>query len=251
LLHQLGILDHYEQMFLLFDSMFGSIGTYYEQLKRHPLVRTDKDGVEVPAWDFLLRHFMLLSARQQLFFATGHLFRGHIIEVASHVRRAIEAAGIAYLSKSEPDLGELFHRNDRKEFSRRTPKNKILPESEPLALDLREDIDLANRLTHNNFESLASRMKHNFSSDEKKWSFDFKLYYHEIDLDDPGHFLRMALWMLRVGDRITRLFAASYDLPSSSLWYQNLDAFGIGLNSLYSELDALIRPASLRNGYTP
>ena len=245
-LHQLGILDHYERLFLLFDALFESLKIEHDRVKKNPLIRTTEDGTNVPALDFLLRCFMTISARQQLLFATGHLLRGHIMEIASHIRRAIEGAGIAYLSKSEPDLGDIFYRNDRALLTKRTPKSKILPATDPLTAELNGDVDLVNKLTHNNFESFASRMKHSFTTDEKKWSFDFKIYYHEIDLKEPGHFLRVSLLILRIGELVARLLAASQDLPSTSSWYQKLEAYMMRLNGLSAELDSLVRPESLR-----
>ncbi len=73
-------------------------------------------GIEVPTYDFILRLFMLQSAHEQYIFALGHLFRGHGSEVPGHLRRAIESAGIAYLSKSKPELGDVFMSGDPKKL---------------------------------------------------------------------------------------------------------------------------------------
>ena len=73
----------------------------------------------------------------------GHLFRGHVSEVFKDVRRAVEAAGIAYLAKSEPDLGDVFLSTDRKAMRNRTTSAKLFPRdsNDPLLVLLRETFD--------------------------------------------------------------------------------------------------------------
>jgi hypothetical protein len=65
-----------------------------------PFIRRDANGVETITLDFALRAQMVLSARMQLTYAACHLLRGHLTEIFGHARRAIEGAGIAYLSSN-------------------------------------------------------------------------------------------------------------------------------------------------------
>jgi hypothetical protein len=46
-----------------------------------PFTRKTDAGLEIPTYDFVLRLFMLQSAREQYVFAAGHLLRGHLSQI--------------------------------------------------------------------------------------------------------------------------------------------------------------------------
>ncbi len=109
LLSKHGIYGLYEPSIKLFEELFPAIQSNSSK-NATSFFRKTAGGIEIPAYDFQLRFYMILSAQQQFLFAVGHLLRGHITEVAGHIRRAIEGAGIAYLSKSKPEIAEYFQK---------------------------------------------------------------------------------------------------------------------------------------------
>jgi hypothetical protein len=184
---------------------------------------------------------MLQSADQQFIFALGHLLRGHASEVPGHLRRASESAGIAYLSKSKPDLGDIFMSGDEKKLRNATNATAILPPDNPLTADLLKSMNQASTLTHNNFVSFAGRADHDISIEDGQWSIRLGLdLYGSADL---GMFLRSALWMLRVMERVLRVLAASFDLPTTRDWSQELEQFRKRLDKVYIDLDQIVNPA--------
>jgi hypothetical protein len=230
-----GVLALYDRLSGLFEGMLEEVGKHYKATGRVPIVRKASNGSEVHAFDFSLRFYMALSARQQLIFATSHMVRGHLAEAAPHTRRAIECAGIAYLSKSEADLGDLYVSGDRKEFAKRTAIGKILPPSEPRTADLHAMLDTASNLMRDNFMSIVGKIEQNFAVTDTKWSLNLKLYNHEAP-DDFTHFIRVGLWILRAGERILKLLATSFELPDSP-WHRDLESFEQDLGGIYGRLD--------------
>jgi len=105
---------------------------------------------------------MSTSAYQEFLVAGGHLFRGQISQAYGHIRRAIEGAGIAYLSKTKPEIGDYFRNNDRNKFRNETSTKKILPPTDPLTAQLYNSVDKASSQVHNNFTSFANRLKESF-----------------------------------------------------------------------------------------
>jgi hypothetical protein len=73
-----------------------------------------------------------------------------------------------------------------------------------------------------------------------KWAVKIGLdLYGSADL---GVFLREALWMLRVMERVLRVLAASFDLSSTSDWYDELAKFKARLDKFYMDLDQIVNP---------
>jgi lipopolysaccharide biosynthesis protein len=197
-------------------------------------------GGEIPAYDFILRMFMLQSAHEQFIFALGHLFRGHASEVGGHLRRASESAGIAYLSKSKPELGDIFMSGDEKKLRKATAAQTILPPNDPLTADLLKSMNVASKLTHNNFMTFASRVETSLTIKDDKWTATVDLdLYGKLSL---GSFLRLSLWMLRVIERVLRVLAASFELLESSEWGSDLDQLKRRLDMLYINLDHIVNP---------
>ncbi len=156
-----------------------------------------------------------------------------------HIRRAIEGAGIAYLSKSKPEIGDYFRENDRDRFRKHTTTKKILPTTDPLTAQLYHSVDMASSQVHNNFKSFASRLKESFKVEGTKYSFKYTLHIHEVYQENLGYFLNACLWNLRAAERVFFLFAASFDLPKGP-WHQTHGHFRGELDRLYRELKDVI-----------
>ncbi len=240
-LTQHGILELYERVVSeLFDSLLPSLEKAAPP-GFFPFTRKSGD-LEVPTYDFILRLFMLQSAHQQYTHALGHLYRGHGSEIPGHLRRAIESAGIAYLSKSKPKLGDIFMSGDAMKLRNATGTKIIFPAHDLLTADLLKSIKLASELTHNNLVSFVSSVKkHEISFKDNRWAVRLTLALHGPS--DLGEFLRVALLILRAMERVLRVFAASLELPSTSEWFGELHQFKQRLDKLYIELDQLVNPS--------
>jgi hypothetical protein len=108
LLESRGLMALLERIPSLFDVLPREIEAAHHGSGDNPYVRTDASGQQTEAWDFILQVYMVQSAGMQFLHAVGHLLRGHSYELFGHVCTMIEAAGIAYLAKSEPDLGDAY-----------------------------------------------------------------------------------------------------------------------------------------------
>ncbi len=192
-LAQHGILDLYE---FVVPQLFAGLLPAAERAAPEdyfPFTRK-ANGRDVPTYDFILRLFMLQSSHEQFVFALGHLYRAHGSEVPGHLRRAIESAGIAYLSKSKPELGDVFISGDAQKLRNETRTRTILPPGDPLNADLLESVNYASKLTHNNFMSFVNRAKHDISIKDSQWSVRLTFAFHSGT--NLGGLLRLALWML-------------------------------------------------------
>jgi len=220
LLKKYSIYELYEQVPNLFDNLLPALqrnttAGYF------PFIRKTPGGLDVPTYDFVLRLFMFQSVHEQFIFAVGHLLRGHLSQIPGHLRRAIESAGIAYLSKSKPQLGEIFMSGDPKKLRNATSTKTILPPNDPVTAPLIGSMDFANSLTHSNFISFANRAEHSLQMDASKWSISIAIDLYRTDL---GGFLGMSLWFLRVMERVLRVLAASLDLPDCD-WSAGLERY--------------------------
>jgi hypothetical protein len=59
---------------------------------------------------------------------------------------------------------------------------------------------------------------------------------------DLGEFLRLTLLILRAMERMLRVFAASFNLPLTSDWFNDLERLRVRLDRLYIELDEIVNP---------
>lgn len=239
LLGHYGILKMYDRLTAVYDELHQEIIDHITSSTGFPFMRTNAQGNKVPAWDLFLRIYMLASAYQEFTIAGGHLFRGHISQAYGHIRRAIEGAGIAYLSKSKPEIGDYFRDNDRERFRKHTTTKKILPTTNPLTAQLYHSVDMASSQVHNNFTSFASRLKESFKVEGTRYSFKYTLHIHEVDQENLGYFLNACLWNLRAAERVFLLFAASFDLPKGE-WHKTHELFRGELDRLYRELKDVI-----------
>ena len=222
-LERVEALGLYKRMPDLFDSLLQAVKQNMPA-GAMPFVRHDAKGVETIALDFPLRVQMALSAKVQFTYAAGHLLRGHLTEIFGHARRAIEGAGIAYRSRVEPDIADVYMATDRRQLIRRTATATILPTTDPLTADLNADIDFASQQIHNNLTSLVNRLRQSFTVTDGQWRYRVELTYHELDHNDEAAFLRYAIWLLSTAGRVALLLAASFDLPHSP-WHQAHNEF--------------------------
>jgi hypothetical protein len=183
---------------------------------------------------------MTASAQQQFLFAMSHIYRGHASEAVGHIRRAIEGAGIAYLTVSKPEIAEYFQVSDMKKLRNATGTNTILPLDNPVTAPLNKSIEIASAMIHNNYISFASRLEPNIRQDGESWTFSATLYAHEGDLQT---ILNITLWTFRVMERIARLIASSFELNPCD-WFTSLDSIRLQIDKLYVDLNQIVNPES-------
>jgi hypothetical protein len=233
-LKHFGLFGLYERVSPLYDELLVAVQNHLPNGK-FPFIRKSQGGIDLPSYDFNLRLYMTLSAQQQFFLAAGHLFRGHITEVGGHARRAIEGAGIAYLSKTKPEIADYFQSGNTKKQRDSTSTGKILPKDNPLTAPLNDSIEYASKLIHNNYLSFANRLQPDLSTVGSRWTLSAKLYLHEATEHNLAPFVNVALWLLKVMERVARLLAASFDLPDCD-WFRDLESFQSEIDRHYAEL---------------
>lgn len=223
LLELAGLMAPLEQVSSLFNSLPREVEADLRSSGVDPFARPDGSGGFIDTFDFLLRTLMLQSAGMQFLHAVGHLLRGHSLELFGHARTMIENAGIAYLSKSEPDLGEAYIRREG-EYRSRTASATILPTTDALTSDLNDAFSKASAMFHSNFISVAARIRTQFRENNGKRDFSNEMKFHDMDGEDPKFFLQHAGWLVRQSGRVLRLFAAAFGLPDC-VWYRRLEQF--------------------------
>ena len=156
---RVGITDLFDRMLgilqgLLEEARLYSSSAEYMPAKGHKATKT-VSGTHIPNWNIRLFMHMLCSSLSQFVFATSHVFKGQALESYGHVRRAIEGAGITYLSLSEPDIGELYGTADERKWRKRIQTDKILPPNDPLTSELNSIIRRASSQLHSNLNSIS------------------------------------------------------------------------------------------------
>lgn len=240
LLEETGLMGLFEAV----PGLFAALPREVEAASREdPLaifVRTLPDGQHVPAWDFILRVTLIQSASMQFLHCMGHLLRGHSLEIFGHARTMIENAGISYLSKTEPDLGELYKDGDSS-FKNRTASARILPPTDPVTAQLNESFRLSSELFHSNFVSVIGRTAYAFEHRDERFNFSNTMNFHDVDPDKPEIFLRNATWLLRASVRVLRVFAAAFGLPDC-VWYRRLEQIERDVDAAFTRLAPTIAP---------
>jgi len=222
---QNGILKFFERMLALLDSLSPLAQEHVISSSTSPFTRSADGVVSIP-WELRLRMHMLQSAWNQYAFAISHLLRAQASEVHGHVRRAIEGAGIAYLSKSEPDIAELYGSGDKK-LRNRTQTSQILPQTHPLTADLNRLVREASGQVHNNFRSFAKRLEEEIQDEGAKAHYKLKSHVYEGD-DSTKHFWEVSHFILESGYYVARLLAESFNLPKGD-WHKELEDFKMDL----------------------
>lgn len=237
LLVEHGLEEYFGQCLGLFDDM---LKIFYKTFPPNNVPFWDEGGK--PKSHLLLRIVMLLSANTQFHLATSHLMRGQASEIWGHARRAIEAAGIAHLSLSKPELGQLYLDGDIKAFKNQTKTLHILPPDLSNTKQLNVDIERANQRLHQNWVSTASRIGHDMQILGNR--FTFALHHHVYDRDLET-VLENATWLLQVIERSSRLFADSFEIQDSAFW-TNQDRLRDGLAAKQASLVSILKPPTER-----
>src|SRR5947199_8986753 len=142
--------------------------------------------------------------------------------LASFIRRVMSGSSTRHArwflstcthSKSKPDLGDIFMTGDPKNLRNATATQTVLPPSDPVTADLLNSMNFASSMTHNNFITFVSHVSHDISIKDDQWTI--KLTLNLYGGSDLGVFLRLALWVLRVMERVLRVLAVSFDLTST------------------------------------
>ena len=240
-----GLLDLFERMPGLLESLRREIEQHLGSVQ-DSLARADAAGNLHHRWDMILRVYMALSVWQQLVMAAGHLFRGHVSEVFKDVRRAVEAAGIAYLARLEPDLGAVFLSTDRNAMRNRTTSAKLFPRdsNDPLLVRLRERFDYGSQQSHNNFSSFAARVASDtYIGDDER--LHIKTKFDLCEMADHGYVVGIAVWLLRAAECTALLLARSFDLPDC-VWYRRLESYRRDLDEAAHRLAPMARRYAAR-----
>jgi hypothetical protein len=155
------------------------------------------------------------------------------------MRRAMEAAGVAYLSKSEPDIGKIYGKGDESKLWKRIKRHKIFPEENPLTSELNEMMKRASSRFHSNLQSVVGSIEEDF---EYRGSGVWIAFHFSIN--DGGRSLESSWeachYILRAMYNVSQIFAKSFDLPEGP-WYEQLQLFKNDLDSLNNKIGETIK----------
>jgi hypothetical protein len=241
-------LTHYGLMALLesvpplFTALPREVVAAAQSAGRTLFERVNIAGNRTPAWDFLLQIVMTQSASMQFLHATGHLLRGHTFELFGHARTMIENAGVAYLTRSTPELGELyFNQQDTEAFARRTCSGRILPVNDPLTQPLNHAFKVASQIFHSNLVAVVGRMNFNLREEGDRLAYEHLIAFHDAKPQDHAGFLRNAAWLIQITGQVLRLLGASFALPDC-IWYRRLEQFEVQMDHALQRIRPIIDP---------
>lgn len=147
----------------LFDCMLELINDFTLELEVHTasLISSEKSvgTARKVNWNDRLGLHMMGVVVSQYIFAFSHVCRAQPSEAYVHMRRAIEAAGIAYTATSDPDLAKVYGSGDEKRLWPRIKRDKILPRSDPLTYELNSMMKQAASKLHGNLDSVARNIE--------------------------------------------------------------------------------------------
>ena len=174
----IGILELFDRMLKLMNDLISEVEAYGKpDLSRKPTDSSrnvDNDRLRLHMLGVVLGQFM---------FAFSHVCRAQPSEAYGHMRRAIEAAGIAYTAKSEPDIGKVYARGDEKAFWRRIKRHRILPKDDPMTHELNRMMEQASSKLHSNLQSVAGHIEEDFEFQEPRVEITIKFLINELN---PG-----------------------------------------------------------------
>lgn len=220
--------DLLDKSLQLFDQV---LKCFYDTIPPNNIPFWEVDGEA--RTDLALQITMLLSANTQFHIATTHLMRGQADESWGHLRRAIEATGIAFLASKEASLGDIYRSGDIKQFRDATSTKKILPSLDSLTAELNYDIEYANSHLHQNSISNINRLRASMQMVKNRFSLTF-----QYDVYDRGTetVRQIAIWIICVMVRSAKLFAASLHLNDQDL-LSNLKTIEIEANRKKAEFE--------------
>lgn len=171
----------------------------------------------------------------QYIFAVWHLFRAQPSEAYGHMRRAIEAAGIAYTATSDPQLAKVYGSGNEKRLWPRIKSDRILPPRNPLTRELNLMMKHAASRLHSNLKSVERNIEEDFEFRGACVEMSFGFRINELNPDAESVWEDVS-YILNAMDYICRLFAAKYSLPNGS-WLTRLERYRSDIN----ELDSLVK----------
>ena len=158
-----GILEMFDRLL----SLLSLLGDLMREVEAHTatlsfppqqsVTRSRKAG-----WNDRLRLHMFGSSMAQFLFAFSHLCRAQTPEIYGHMRRAMEAAGVAYLSRSQPDIGKIYGKGDESKLWKRIKRDKIFSAGNPLTSELNEMMKQASSRFHSNLRSVVGSIEEDF-----------------------------------------------------------------------------------------
>lgn len=220
-LGKIGVTDFFEELLRLIDVLRDITAEHAVSLAS-PFTRSSSGSVVVPA-NLRLRFHMLNSAYSQFVFAASHLYRCQASEAYGHTRRAIEAAGIAYLTKSKSDIGDIYFSGDTKKLRNNTKRRMLFPEGNTLTERLCNLYDEASAQQHNNMISMVKRIEEEIIDRGETAHYQYKTSVHDQD-DSMRHVWSVSYHILTSGYFVVKVLADSFDLPSLS-WHQELENY--------------------------
>lgn len=167
---------------------------------------------------------MFGSSLSQFIYATSHILWGQASEAYGHVRHAIENAGIAHLSVSEPTIVELYR--DRKDYDRATqyPAKKLFPNTNSLTRELKKMKNKADKHLHGNLYSNEFRLVEdsNYTESGNVGSFSFTFTHNDdMTLD---YVWETCFFVLTAAVHVAQLYGKTFALPYGD-WHRQLESF--------------------------
>ncbi|MBI1815885.1 MAG: hypothetical protein HYR72_12975 [Deltaproteobacteria bacterium] len=233
-LREMGLVTFIEQLPLLFDSLRRELEVAPEGVSTPLTCWLNTDGGPTPAPDFVLRVLMFQSAHSQYLHAAAHLLRGQSLELFGHARTMIENAGIAYLSRSKPELASLYLTADG-QYQKLTKSWAILPKDDPLMGKLNAAFELASSMFHSNFVAVAGKIRTTVSLSESTATFENAMEYRDREGDGGRLYLRHVAWLIATTYRVLRVLAASFSL-GESVWHRRMEIFDEEFHALIDRL---------------
>jgi hypothetical protein len=223
----------------LFDGMLELINDFTLELEAHTasliLPKKSVGTTQKVNWNDRLGLHMMGVVVSQYIFAFSHVCRAQPSEAYVHMRRAIEAAGIAYSATSDPDLAKVYGSGDEKRLWPRIKRDKILPRSDPLTYELNSMMKQAASKLHGNLKSVASNIEEGFEFRDSHVEISFVFRINELNPDAESVWEDCS-YILTAMYHICQLFAARYGLPKDS-WHARLEGYRADI----AEIDSLVK----------
>lgn len=223
----------------LFDCMLELINDFTLELEAHTARGISPDRVASKnrkvRWEDRLRLHMLGVVISQYIFAFSHLCRAQPSEVYVHMRRAIEAAGIAYAATLDPDLAGVYGSSDEKRLWPRIKRDKILPRSDPLTYELNSMMKQAASKLHANLRSVEKNIEEGFEFSGSNVEISLRFLINELNPEWESVW-KDCSYILTAMYYICQLFEAAYGLPEGS-WHARLERY----RTVITETDSLVK----------
>jgi hypothetical protein len=219
-------LDLLEEPITLFDSMVHEYNSARKgshassnQADMKAYKETDKNT--------LMRVVLLQMARDEYCHAISHLLRGHATAIFGHLRTFTENAGVAYLSKTDRELGTLFFDSSpeaQNKYRSKTMKKKVFRDDDPIVAELRAFFDNFSRMFHSNFISFVMRGDVSVTREDDEVRYKVDLNFHDAAKHGEIMYLLYCTMITDLAERCLRVFSAAFSLPDC-VWYRRIDLY--------------------------